>query len=108
MRKQERARVRVSLASRLLLVRCLVLHETHEMERQRNEHPTRMERVSLLTCSWSVLYSQRYKTCQQLAAYTLSENYVLPCSQSDTKTQHNAMQSTVSYCELGFRIQEMC
>ncbi len=36
---------------------CRVLLEAHEMERQRNEHLTSMERVSLLTCSWSVLYN---------------------------------------------------
>ncbi len=47
----------VSFASRLLLVRCRVLLETHEMEHQRNEHLTRIERVSLLTCSWSILYN---------------------------------------------------
>ncbi len=57
MRKGERARVLVSFASRLLLVRCHVLLETHKMERQRNEHLTCMERVSLLTCSWSALYN---------------------------------------------------
>ncbi len=45
MRKQDHARVLVSFASRLLLVHCRVLLETHEMERQRNEHLTRMERV---------------------------------------------------------------
>ncbi len=56
MRKRESARVLVSFASRLLLVRCRVPHETNEMERQRNEYLTRMQRVSLLTCSWSVLY----------------------------------------------------
>ncbi len=56
MRKRECARVLVSFASRLLLVRCRVLHETNEMERQRNEYLTRVQRVSLLTCSWSVLY----------------------------------------------------
>ncbi len=57
MRERERAHMLISFASCLLFVRCRVLLETHEMESQRNEHLTRMERVSLLTCSWSVLYN---------------------------------------------------
>ncbi len=45
----------VQTRKRLLLVRCHVLHEMHEIKHQWNKHLTRVQRVSLLTCSWSVL-----------------------------------------------------